>query len=185
MYVFLKKSVNIFVIFIVSLVVLVGCNNVIEQQTNENKQIEENTNSGENDYSEEEIKGYSKDIDLTSVKDTIINVGNMDNAKVLKDTEVNTVYNLGESKGVESLVVIDEQDEHYQEIAVIKLLSEEQSDKIIEKFILRYEELKQEANKNNVTSIKNNIVMKQQAGIGIFIVSENRLELEKEIDGYF
>ena len=77
------------------------------------------------------------------------------------------------------------QEEHYQEIAVIKLLSEEQSDKIIEKFILRYEELKQEANKNNVTSIKNNIVMKQQAGIGIFIVSENRLELEKEIDGYF
>lgn len=186
-----KKNITIISLLIV-MTLLVGCvNNKEENKKGEDANQNIIVSSGDNNIKDEpsgntEKTRYSKDINLQEVERSIIEVANIQKSNVIKNEDVSELYELEDFEGLESVVIIEEDGTNYQEIAVIKLLEESQSDKMIAKIITRYNYLLN--NKKEYSSIisnKENVRMKQQAGVGILIVSENMPEIEKAIDNYF
>ena len=197
------KIIFYVVILVVVFSILFGCNkannglnNISLQESGEIKQEIENinntnntdntnnnSNNKENNIDKNASDNYLlNDIDLSLMERKIIDVANISNPKILKGNDANELYDLDAFNGAKSLIIIDEQEDNYQEIALINLASQEQEDKIIEKLIMRYEQLKSEKTGNTIINTKSNIAIKQQAGVGIFIVSKNINELQEEIN---
>ncbi|MBO5143789.1 MAG: hypothetical protein J6C46_12520 [Clostridia bacterium] len=178
------KINSLIMIMITTIIVLTGCFNDDVNYDSGSKIEPNETTEDENQISSEQ-RLYI-DFDIEELKNKIIAAGNYDTPEVLKTEEVTSEYDLAELNNIEAIVIKEEKLNSYQEVAIVKLINEEQCDKIIEKFIYRYEDLKE--NKKDYGTIlysKENIAIKQQAGVGIFIVSTNKNEIESEINKFF
>lgn len=107
----------------------------------------------------------------------------------IDDSKANELIDLEGYKGLEKKVAKYEDNNEYTEIWLLKISERSQPIKIFRKFNERIESLRYEyKNNSRISKILNNednIIMKQQNGIVIIIISNEAKEIEKSIDAIF
>ena len=107
----------------------------------------------------------------------------------LSDEEANQLIDLGEYAGLEKKVAKYEDEDEFTEVWLFKISEQSQATKIFRKFNHRINELRYQYEENpQISEILNNeknIVMKQQQGIAIIIISDNVEKVEKAVDKEF
>lgn len=111
------------------------------------------------------------------------------NAILLEKSEILQKYNLGDNDNLETKVAIEKSETKYEEIAIVKLTSEEQTYNIQKTMLERAEVLKEEYKTNSeITKIlanDQNIKIKVQEGIGILIISPDADSIMQSFDNTF
>lgn len=111
------------------------------------------------------------------------------NAILLEKSEILQKYNLGDNDNLETKVAIEKSETKYEEIAIVKLTSEEQTYNIQKAMLERVKALKEEYKTNSeITKIlenSENIKIKVQDGIGVLIISKDAEEIMQVFDSTF
>lgn len=158
-------------------------------------QKEENTPIGKDETfyeggneATEEMKPINQNMELGDVLQDV-KESSVNKLTGISNEEANELINLGEYEGLEKRVAKYEDEENFTEVWLFKISEQNQASKIFRKFNNRINELRFQYEDNpQISAILNdekNIVMKQQQGIAIIIISNNIEEVEKAVDKEF
>ena len=137
-------------------------------------------NSIENSSGERVVVEDSK-IELEKTKerfekimDTLINKGYIKKEDIRSNDKLKDNFGLSEVGKYEGIIAINEEDEsNYTEVALIVPEDTSKNDSILVKMISHYEAVKSNYPKSVYLREPKFVCMKQQAGVSIFIVSQN------------
>lgn len=159
----------------------------IGNPVNEKIEIDESLYNNGN-VAAEGMEPINKNIVLGNILQEV-KEGNERNLTGLTDIEANKLFNLKDYSGLEKKVAQYESEDEYTEIWLIKISKQEQATSIFRMFNERIESLRNEYKDNvkisEIINNEKNIIMKQQNGIAIVIISGNAAEIEKSVDTEF
>lgn len=176
----MKKKIIFLIVIIILVAALMGCgkkeNNIQNNTGNEPIVEVKNTNPLNERYNLEDS--------INTIKSEIVV-----NAVEISDSEVVKLYNMGELSYLKKKVLIDSQNNNYEEIAVMKLTEKDQKFKLQKIMNDRYQALKEEYGSNaEVSKILNNsdnVKIKVQDDVAIFVISTRATKLIETLDKDF
>lgn len=186
----MNKSVIKKIIFVIGIIMLIVAIVAITMIKVNKNVIEKNNNEiiGESNAAEENMEPINTTIALKDILQEVKNDVN-DKIVVLEDNKANELVDLKKYVGLEKMVAQSIDDNKFLEVWLVKISKESQSVDLFRIFNKRIENLKEEYKHDEIISnvIRNesNIVIKQQNGIVIMIISNDVNDVENVIDSKF
>jgi len=181
----------VFILLLIFATFFLIINNKNEQKINEEKtKIETEKSSGEIllDVTEESGEQIFIEDDDRPLSDRILSLNELKNSRLLLDDNFEELYKIQEYIYKDGFSIIQQDDDNYQEIAIIELGEEQKdSDALILSCVARYEEIKSE-NQGKYSGILTNIDcfnISKQGNVIIFILSKNKDKIEQIINDYY
>ena len=132
----------------------------------------------------EEVKNdneITKSTDLEKIKMSVMTAGKFENLQIYGMDYINKLYDLNENICPDGFLIIDDNKDNYQEIAVIKLDDISQTMDIFTNLIKRTTKLKENKDIEKIVTNNENVLIAQNNGMIIFIISSNRPNIEEKI----
>lgn len=181
----------VFILLLIFATIFLIINNKNEQKINEEKtKIETEKSSGEIllDVTEESSEQIFIEDDDRPLSDRILSLNELKNSRLLLDDNFEELYKIKEYTYKDGFSIIQQDDDNYQEIAIMELGEEQKdSDALILSCVARYEEIKSE-NQGKYSGILTNIDcfnISKQGNVIIFILSKNKDKIEQIINDYY
>jgi len=181
----------VFILLLIFATFFLIINNKNEQKINEEKtKIETEKSSGEIllDVTEESGEQIFIEDDDRPLSDRILSLNELKNSRLLLDDNFEELYKIQEYTYKDGFSIIQQDDDNYQEIAIMELGEEQKdSDALILSCVARYEEIKSE-NQGKYSGILTNIDcfnISKQGNVIIFILSKNKDKIEQIINDYY
>lgn len=194
----MKKIVGILALIIAVMLSLMACNNnnneVVDNNSvvNDNQNENQNDNNDLNDNQEEEnivTEPFNQTYDVAQELNAVQTVTGLDETSKMSQEKINNSYSFGNYKDLQMEIRSNESEDAFKEVAIVKIGDNEQSMDLFQVMIGRLNTLKEKYKDNekilSVLNNNDNIVLKQQGGVLIFIVAENAKEIEAEVDKSF
>jgi hypothetical protein len=181
----------VFILLLIFATIFLIINNKNEQKINEEKtKIETEKSSGEIllDVTEESGEQIFIEDDDRPLSDRILSLNELKNSRLLLDDNFEELYKIKEYTYKDGFSIIQQDDNNYQEIAIMELDEEQKdSDALILSCVARYEKIKSE-NQGKYSGILTNIDcfnISKQGNVIIFILSKNKDKIEQIINDYY
>lgn len=194
----MKKIVGILALIIAVMLSLMACNNnnneVVDNNSvvNDNQNENQNDNNDLNDNQEDEnivTEPFNQTYDVAQELNAVQTVTGLDETSKMSQEKINNSYSFGNYKDLQMEIRSNESEDAFKEVAIVKIGDNEQSMDLFQVMIGRLNTLKEKYKDNekilSVLNNNDNIVLKQQGGVLIFIVAENAKEIEAEVDKSF
>lgn len=188
----MKKKIILSVLIVLIIAVVIIVANTFTK--GDNKDIYFGLNGKESSFytggnvASEGFDPINKDIVLGDILQEVKD-NNIKNLKGVNNTAANGLMDLEWYEGLEKKVAKYESKDEYTEVWLLKISNDSQSVNFFRKFNERIESLRREyKNQKHISNILNNeenIIMKQQDGILVIIISNDAKNIEKSIDNVF
>lgn len=183
----MKKSTKVLLAVVACVLVFTGCQfgnkNQDEDKVNDNpKQSQEQQEQVKTDP----IYGDFSFDDAMSGMESVLGETKL---SPLSSDDIEQKYSFGKYKGLQKVAASETSDKEINEIIMVKLGDMEQSTDILLKFVDRLTKLKDEYAQNEdiqkILNSQESLVMKQQAGIAVMIISPKAADIEAKFDEVF
>jgi len=184
---------RVFIILLAIILVVVICILFINSKNN---QILDNQESGEMIIQEssgeekEEVDPYKDLRELNvpdkymAIIDNLIKDGIVNLDEIKTKDELTTMYGLDEIGEYEGILIENNNKDDYKEIALIDPKDTSNNESLLLKMIVRYEKIKSENADSDYIRDANNVSIKQQGGMSIFILSNNNEIIYERINDW-
>ena len=183
----MKKRTKVLLAVVACVLVFTGC-----QFGNKNQDEDKvNDNPKQNQEQQEQVKtdpiygDFSFD-DAMSGMESVLGETKL---SPLSADDIEQKYSFGKYKGLQKVAASETSDKEINEIIMVKLGDMEQSTDILLKFVDRLTKLKDEYAQNEdiqkILNSQESLVMKQQAGIAVMIISPKAADIEAKFDEVF
>lgn len=182
----MKKLIGTIGLVMIMGVSLVACGpkDSKNEQNKGNTAIQENSQGGATN-----LEALNADFAVSLELNAISKVSGLSEMTALTKESADALYNFGKYSELEKEVRSLETEKEVREIALVKVKDASQSADLYVIMLDRLATLKEKyAGNENVSKILNdseNMILKQQDGILIFILAENAKEIEMELDKSF
>lgn len=195
----MKKILGIVALVVVLMLTFVGCNNNEQAGNNNvNNEVVNNQNNNQNNTQNKEQNKQEEQINVTPKNQSFAvaeelnalqKYTGLEVATKMSQEKIKEKYNFGKYEKLQMEVRSLESEDTVKEIAMVKISETDQSMDLFQIMIKRLSALKEKYKDNEkiltMLNDSNNMILKQQGGIVIFIVAENAKEIEAELDKSF
>lgn len=182
----MKKCIGTVGLVVFMSVSLVACGGKASKNNqNEGNVVMQQNSQLDNSNSEEINTDFAVSIELNAIS----KVSYLSETTALTTESANALYNFGKYSELEKEIRNIENENEFREIALVKVENENQTAELYSIMLKRLADLKAKyADNKKISEILNepdNMRIRQQDGILIFILAENAGEIEMELDKAF